>query len=68
MTKPSIHIPQAHAVQYADDTQISVSGKTESLLQLIATMEQNLSTLIFVSRVDNFIFILESVILHELFS
>ena len=37
--------PDAHVVQYADDTQILVSGKKESLPKLIATMEQTLQSL-----------------------
>ena len=41
----SLHAPQAHVVQYADDTQLLVSGKKESLPELIATMEQTLSSL-----------------------
>ena len=41
----SLHAPLAHVVQYADDTQLLVSGKKESLPQLIATMEQTLSSL-----------------------
>ena len=41
----SLFAPQAHVVQYADDTQVLVSGKKNSLPQLIATMEQALSSL-----------------------
>ena len=41
----SLFAPEAHVVQYADDTQILVSGKKGSLPQLIATMEQALSSL-----------------------
>ena len=37
--------PGAHVVQYADDTQILLSGKKDSLPQLIATMEQVLDSL-----------------------
>ena len=37
--------PGAHVVQYADDTQILLSGKKESLPQLIASMEQTLESL-----------------------
>ena len=37
--------PDAHVVQYADDTQIMVSGKTNCLPELIATMEQTLNSL-----------------------
>ena len=37
--------PEAHLVQYADDTQILISGKKDSLPQLIATMEQTLTSL-----------------------
>ena len=37
--------PDAHVVQYADDTQILVSGKKSSLPELIATMEQTLISL-----------------------
>ena len=37
--------PDAHVVQYADDTQILVSGKKDSLPELIATMEQTLNSL-----------------------
>ena len=39
----ALYAPQAHVVQYADDTQVLVSGKKDSLPQLIATMEQALS-------------------------
>ena len=41
----SLYTPEAHVVQYADDTQILISGKKESLPQLIAIMEQSLSSL-----------------------
>ena len=41
----ALYAPQAHVVQYADDTQVLVSGKKDSLPQLIATMEQALSSL-----------------------
>ena len=37
--------PEAHVVQYADDTQILLSGKKNSLPQLIATMEHVLASL-----------------------
>ena len=37
--------PGAHVVQYADDTQLLISGKKDSLPQLIATMEQTLESL-----------------------
>ena len=37
--------PEACVVQYADDTQILLSGKKDSLPQLIATMEQALESL-----------------------
>ena len=37
--------PEAHVVQYADDTQILLSGKKDSLPQLIATLEQVLDSL-----------------------
>ena len=37
--------PEAHVVQYADDTQILLSGRKDSLSQLIATMEQILNNL-----------------------
>ena len=37
--------PEAHVVQYADDTQILLSGKKDSLPQLIAAMEQVLHSL-----------------------
>ena len=36
----SLFAPGAHVVQYADDNQILLSGKKDSLPQLIATMEQ----------------------------
>ena len=36
--------PGAHVVQYADDTQILLSGKKDSLPQLIATMEHLLES------------------------
>ena len=39
----ALYAPQAHVVQYADDTQVLVSGKKDSLPQLIATMEHALS-------------------------
>ena len=41
----SLFAPGAHVVQYADDTQILLSGKKDSLPQLIATMEQVLDSL-----------------------
>ena len=37
--------PGAHVVQYADDIQILLSGKKDSLPQLIATMEQVIESL-----------------------
>ena len=37
--------PDAHVVQYADDTQVLISGKKDSLPQLIASMEQTLDSL-----------------------
>ena len=37
--------PEAHVVQYADDTQILLSGKKDSLPQLTKTMEQVLNSL-----------------------
>ena len=37
--------PDVHVVQYADDTQILVSGKKSSLPELIPTMEQTLISL-----------------------
>ena len=37
--------PEAHVVQYADDTQILLSGKKHSLPQLVTTMEQVLDSL-----------------------
>ena len=41
----SLHAPLAHVVQYADDTQILISGKKDSLPQLIVIMEQVLVSL-----------------------
>ena len=37
--------PDAHLVQYADDTQVLISGKKYSLPMLIASMEQTLDSL-----------------------
>ena len=37
--------PETHVVQYADDTKILLSGKKDSLPQLIATMEQAIESL-----------------------
>ena len=37
--------PETHVVQYADDTQILLSGKKDTLPQLIATMEQAIESL-----------------------
>ena len=41
----ALFAPDAHLVQYADDTQILISGKKDSLPMLIATMEQTLNSL-----------------------
>ena len=37
--------PDAHVIQYADDTQILISGPKKSLPRLIASMEQTLNSL-----------------------
>ena len=39
-----LYAPGAHVVQYADDTQILLSGKKDSLPHLIATLEQILDS------------------------
>ena len=41
----SLFAPDAHVVQYADDTKILISGKKDSLPELIATMERTLQSL-----------------------
>ena len=41
----SLFAPDAHVVQYADDTQVLISGKKDTLPQLIASMEQTLDSL-----------------------